>query len=421
MDPEQSARFDATGAASGLISAVTEDEPTPFDVATDDTEDMDDDDDDNVVLSNTISVENNVNENEAITAVRTNNIEELRRLASDRFDFSATCHWDGAPCMVRTQLEGFPKQLQLMGYSALHVAAIHSSLKTIRFLLENGANINLRDKNQRTALQLAVAINRMKAARLLINKGADINTCSLSGRSPLMEAVMNFNLQLTNLLIAAGADVNMPDTKGTTPLLAAINSTAHLQGKESANNIVHSLLNGGCLVDKSNPAGATPLMLAAGFKNVPVIHMLISAGANVNQADNSGRTAFAMAIEGQRNVTALQTLMQYGAATHIPDHKGKTPLDKATQFGSITVLRLLLSADAAPHRYDILTAPRIVQLRQILPDFDAWLHKEFYEPRSLRRLCREFIRRQVSPNNLPLVGELGLPRTLNNFLFGAEA
>ncbi|KAK7476976.1 hypothetical protein BaRGS_00031752, partial [Batillaria attramentaria] len=363
---------------------------------------------------------NNTSENEAVAAVRVNNYPELQRLAENSFDFNATCHWEGAPCVVRAQVEGYTKQLQLMGYAALHVAVIHSSLKTISFLLGNGADINIRDKNQRTALQLAVAVNRLGAARLLINRGAKINTCSLSGRSPLMEAVMNFSLPLTNLLISSGADVDMPDSKGTTPLLAAINSSGRPQDKESAKNIVRSLLNSGCIVDKTNPAGASPLMLASGLKNVPVIHMLVAAGANVNLHDSSNRTAFTLACEGQRNVATLETLMRYGAATNIADNKGKTPLDKALKFGSLTVLRLLLSADAAPHRYDILNAPRIVQLRQILPEFDVWLHHELYEPRNLRRLCREVIRQQLSPHNLPFVGELGLPRTLNDFLLGAE-
>ena len=88
------------------------------------------------------------------------------------------------------------------------------------------------------------------------------------------------------------------------------------------------------------------------------------------------------------------------------------------KFGSVAMLRLLLSADAVPHNYDVLTAPRIVQLRQYLPEFVDWLHKEFYEPRTLRRLCREVIRNQMSPHNLPKVRDLGLPETLNMYILG---
>lgn len=99
---------------------------------------------------------------------------------------------------------------------------------------------------------------------------------------------------------------------------------------------------------------------------------------------------------------------------------GETPLDKALQFGSISILRLLLSADAAPHRHDIMTAPRIVQLRNYLPEFDAWLRQEMHEPRSLRRICREMIRYHLSPHGLTRMSELELPRTLVDFLLGRD-
>ena len=43
--------------------------------------------------------------------------------------FFILCSGEGAPCTVRVERENFRKQLQMMGYTALHVAAIHSSLK----------------------------------------------------------------------------------------------------------------------------------------------------------------------------------------------------------------------------------------------------------------------------------------------------
>ena len=97
---------------------------------------------------------------------------------------------------------------------------------------------------------------------------------------------------------------------------------------------------------------------------------------------------------------------------------GETSLSKCLRFGSITILRLLLSTDAVPHSPDILTHPRIQHLRKIVPDFDTFLNQEFFEPRSLLRLCRETVRDSLSPHNLPKIHDLDLPKSLCRFVLG---
>ncbi|XP_025081689.1 serine/threonine-protein phosphatase 6 regulatory ankyrin repeat subunit B-like [Pomacea canaliculata] len=380
----------------------------------------DEDEDTYAVPSDIPFVENKGDENEVISAVRENDCLLLQQLAQKNVDFNSLCHCQWVPCTIRVQRGDFSRQLQMTGYAAIHVAVIHASIKTIKCLLTGGADINLRDSNRRSPLQLAAAVDRLKVVRLLIDKGADINNQSSSLRTPLLEAITNHSEDLVRTLVESGADVNLPDIKGTTPLSFAVGHMYPSSNFGTDLTIIRILLDAGCDVDKSNPAGASALMLAAGLKLVPVIHMLLSAGANINKMDNAGHNAFHTAVAGQRNLSAMQTLMWNGAATHTSNKKGETPLDKALQFGSISILRLLLSADAAPHRHDIMTAPRIVQLRNYLPEFDAWLRQEMHEPRSLRRICREMIRYHLSPHGLTRMSELELPRTLVDFLLGRD-
>ncbi|KAL8564123.1 hypothetical protein ACOMHN_035728 [Nucella lapillus] len=416
----------AAGIAKASIVDPCTVEDQPSSAVKDDThtsDDFDDDADDDAVPSNKICVDNREGETDLIQAVRLNHCDKIRQLIRSGINCDDLCKLEGAPCMVRVERGDFRKHLQMVGYAPLHVAVIHSSLKTVRCLLTLGADVNIRDKNQRTPLQLSAAVNRPQVAGLLISSGAEINTRSLSGRSPLMEAVTNLSLDLTRSLLTAGANADLSDIKGTTPLCAVISSMAGSplqRSLDTSHSIVQSLLDAGCEVDRRNLAGATALMLASGMKVTPVIPMLVAAGANVNLADRAGCTSFNLAIEGQRNLTAITQLMKHGAATHVADNKGQTPLSKALKYGAVAILRLLLSADAVPHTYEILTAPRIVQLQQYLPEFDAWLRKELYEPRSLMRLCREVVRVRLSPHNLPHVERLGLPRTLNDFVLGVS-
>ena len=55
-------------------------------------------------------------------------------------------------------------------------------VQTIRCLLSLGADVNARDKNERTALQLAVAVNRPMVARCLIDAGGQFPVISCVDR-----------------------------------------------------------------------------------------------------------------------------------------------------------------------------------------------------------------------------------------------
>ena len=63
------------------------------------------------------------------------------------------------------------RQLRLKGYTALHVAVIHSEIKTIEALIENGANVDCVDLNNICPLNLAAAVQRPDVVRLLIKNG----------------------------------------------------------------------------------------------------------------------------------------------------------------------------------------------------------------------------------------------------------
>jgi ankyrin repeat protein len=54
---------------------------------------------------------------------------------------------------------------------------------------------------------------------------------------------------------------------------------------------VEVLVAKGARVDDANDAGETPLISAVHNRNVPMMRLLLKAGANPDRADNSGRSA----------------------------------------------------------------------------------------------------------------------------------
>lgn len=72
-------------------------------------------------------------------------------------------------------------------------------------LIEQGADINLRDKEGNSPIVTAVATNKEIAVRVLIEKGADASAKNAKGVSCLQLAVLNGHRKITELLVNSGA------------------------------------------------------------------------------------------------------------------------------------------------------------------------------------------------------------------------
>jgi ankyrin repeat protein len=74
------------------------------------------------------------------------------------------------------------------GRTALHQAVIGQSKNVVLELLKNGADITARDNEGRTALHLAAATRRLEILKLLLEEGADVNVHDNEGKTPLQLA-----------------------------------------------------------------------------------------------------------------------------------------------------------------------------------------------------------------------------------------
>ena len=86
-------------------------------------------------------------------------------------------------------------------------------------LISAGADLNAKDKaDQLTALHWAAGRGRLNVARFLIEKGADINVRSGTEGTPLHEAVWRRRLEMIGFLVESGADINFANRDGDTPV-----------------------------------------------------------------------------------------------------------------------------------------------------------------------------------------------------------
>ena len=95
----------------------------------------------------------------------------------------------------------------------LIAAAKRGALPEIKRLLDQGAQVNAKDKDEVTPLMLASENGRLDIVQTLLDKGADVNVKDSYGMSALMLASQQAgNLGVVQALLAKGADVQRPQT-----------------------------------------------------------------------------------------------------------------------------------------------------------------------------------------------------------------
>jgi quinoprotein dehydrogenase-associated probable ABC transporter substrate-binding protein len=208
-------------------------------------------------------------------------------------------------------------KLDTQGYAPLHTAARNRNSDIAKMLLDAGADANLPDSDGMTPLIHALNRNHVPTIKLLAERGADLGKESPAGYTPLEIAIGEDMLFAAEALIDAGADVNAANgAQKVTPLMLIASQLApqaratHIAGGPTPVDIAADLIARGADVNARSAAGVTPLMVAAGHNNGPMIGLLLAKGANPTTKNNVGKTALDIAREARNEVaaTALKLL-----------------------------------------------------------------------------------------------------------------
>jgi ankyrin repeat protein len=158
--------------------------------------------------------------------------------------------------------------------------------RTVKLLIDSGANVNSKDSDGRTPLYFAVVRGVFSVVKLLVENGADINI-KVNGNTAFQTTIRKFRNffpdypKIAEYLIKSGANVNEEDDEGFTPLIF---STA----KEPIFEAVKLLLENGADANKETHDGFTPLITAVGSHETKLVEYLIEHGADVNQITKAG-------------------------------------------------------------------------------------------------------------------------------------
>jgi uncharacterized protein len=105
--------------------------------------------------------------------------------------------------------------------TALFMAAAGRCVKSLRALLDLGADPNVPDFEGDTPLGAAVVADSKASAQLLINAGAKVNHANGVGLTPLMKAAELDRVGILELLLRSGANSDLKAGNGKTALMFA--------------------------------------------------------------------------------------------------------------------------------------------------------------------------------------------------------
>ena len=196
-------------------------------------------------------------------------------------------------------------------WSKLHAASAgqNARIETVRQLLANGTDVNVRDEFGNTPLMWAYL---PKIVKLLLKHGADINAQTKTGESILHVTAHSQSTQINLLefLLGNGADPNISNRRGLTPLMIAA---------RNGNSIyIATLLRAGANIEAKDRRGRTAIHHAALAGMADAIEILSNRGANVNSTNRWGGLTLSMAVWGNyrndpNDLISLEGLLAEGA------------------------------------------------------------------------------------------------------------
>ena len=261
------------------------------------------------------------------------------------------------------------------GFTILHHVAWraqvyrYASNNVLNCLIENGADVNVRSAVSKcTPLMTASEVNDLTVIKFLLEHGADVHLKDKNGLTSLHYAVKNvpdrlIACEVLKCLLKNGADINALTDDNSTPLMLAsqscdVNVIKFFLNHGSKNDgralhfvceravgldIMLCLIGNGADVNARGNDNCTPLMTASRSGLVDKINVLINHGANLHLQNDYGDTAMHYAVcSGSSGSNSLTTLIAAGASQLMCNKQGLTPLLLASCCGVRSLVEQLI-------------------------------------------------------------------------------
>ncbi|KAJ8683604.1 hypothetical protein QAD02_019396 [Eretmocerus hayati] len=205
-------------------------------------------------------------------------------------------------------LRGADVQKKVNGVGMLNLAASTHCPDMVRLLLEHGIDINQRcDEKDTNALFNALTSRDDETAMLLLERGIDCSVCDCKLRRTALHYAAEFGClkMIREFCQRRGINPNVRDIEGVSPLMLAV-QTGGLQ-------TVELLIEHGARVNShSNPPPYTALQHAMDMHDMPMMKLLLRAGAHLHQPHvRTHLTGFSTALKRLSANELHQVLLEH--------------------------------------------------------------------------------------------------------------
>ncbi|XP_065333887.1 ankyrin-3-like isoform X2 [Cloeon dipterum] len=262
------------------------------------------------------------------------------------------------------------------GKTALMIAAGRGHLELVKLLLENGADINIRNDYGSLAFHAAAATGDLKTVEYLLSiseTGSLLEDRNKRGETPLILSCRNIYTKVFRYLLNAGANLQAVDYGGRNVFLSACWAGNHIVAKhlvencqfdpsavtKHGENAVHCAASNRSFnkdilkyliedlkIDVNHRAihDQTPLMVAAEFGCARTCRFLIENGADVQaEMKNWENALFCACLAKNFNLAKIKLLIETGKiCVNKKNYFGRTVFHLAVRIGLLEVVKFFV-------------------------------------------------------------------------------
>jgi hypothetical protein len=322
-----------------------------------------------------------------MTAARTGRVEALRLLLDAGADVNARESWFGETALMWAVGEHHAEAARLLIARGADVNAV-TKVVELPEAREDFATMvfTAKPRGGLTPLLLAAREGAIEAVDVLAQAGADLDLADPDRTSPLVMAIINAHYGVAARLVALGADPNVADAAGMGALYALVDMRtqdplvnrppAVPTGDVDTLDLLQRLLDAGAdanlalrtsllmrqhnFGDASLAEGATPLMRAAKYADLPALRALLAGGADPNRtlvADGANAAMVALRRAGPKapsvtdRIEAVRLCLDAGLDLAAVNTRGESLLHQAVGVDD-TVVAFLAARGASLDQRD---------------------------------------------------------------------
>jgi ankyrin repeat protein len=224
---------------------------------------------------------------------------------------------------------------EVRGNTPLHSAVKSGKVKAVQIILDANIDVDARNTDEDTPLLDAALLGHSDIVKLLLKQGANPQLVNTFSANFLHRAVNSSNLDVVKLALKEKDSLLGSDSNGFISL--------HVAAHQGFTEAALKLLASGSRtkqIEARTSREHTALDLAAKYRHLEVVKLLLKAKSDINLVDSKLLTPLGLATK-KGHLEVSQFLIEEGADANLVDNHGLTPLFWAFDRGNKDLVTLI--------------------------------------------------------------------------------